>query len=67
MQVDKICFTNFVDLTRLTHLPWLILQPLVASTTIIYESSFKPHAFSWIFTKNSFNKNIYIRMVAITT
>jgi hypothetical protein len=46
MQVDKICFTNFVDLTRLTHLPWLILQPLVASTMIIYESSLKPLAFS---------------------
>jgi hypothetical protein len=45
-QVDKICFTNFVDLTRLAHLPWLILQPTVASTMIIYGSSLKPLAFS---------------------
>jgi hypothetical protein len=46
MQVDKICFTNFVDLTRLAHLPWLMLQPSVASTMIIYESSLEPLAFS---------------------
>jgi hypothetical protein len=46
MQVNKICFTNFVDLSRLAHLPWLILQPLVASTMIIYESSLEPLAFS---------------------
>jgi hypothetical protein len=45
MQVDKICFANFVDLTRLAQLPWLILQPSVASTMIIYESSLKPLAF----------------------
>jgi hypothetical protein len=38
-QVDKICFMNFVDLTYLAHLPWLILQPSVASTMFIYESS----------------------------
>jgi hypothetical protein len=41
MQVGKICFMNFVDLTRLAHLPWLILQPSVASTVIIYESLLK--------------------------
>jgi hypothetical protein len=34
-QVGKIFFTNFVDLTRLAHLPWLILQRSVASTLII--------------------------------
>jgi hypothetical protein len=45
-QVDKICFTNFVDLTRLAHLPRLMLQPLVASTMIIYESYLEPLAFS---------------------
>jgi hypothetical protein len=42
--VDKICFTNFVDLTRLEHLPWLISQPLVASTMIAYESLLEPLA-----------------------
>jgi hypothetical protein len=74
MQVDKICFTNFVDLTRLAHFLWLISQPSVASIMIIYESSLKPLAFltenihreskSWILKKIS-NKNIYIRLVAI--
>jgi hypothetical protein len=65
-QVDKICFTNFVDLTRLAHLPWLILQPSVASTMITYESSLQPLASSmenihhvstsWIFAKNSLTR-----------
>jgi hypothetical protein len=44
MQVDKICFPNFVDLVRLEDLPWLILQLSVASTMIIYESSLEPLA-----------------------
>jgi hypothetical protein len=43
-QVDKICFTNFVDLAHLAHLPWLISQPSVASTMIIYESLLEPLA-----------------------
>jgi hypothetical protein len=69
-------FMNFVDLTRLTHLPWLILQPSVASTTIFYESSIKPLApsmdhihrekFSWISAKKFLNNDIYIRLSAIT-
>jgi hypothetical protein len=49
MQVDEICFTNFVnfvDLAHLAHLPWLISQPSVAPTMIIYESSLEPLA-SW--------------------
>jgi hypothetical protein len=54
MQVDKICEKNFVDLTRLAHFPWLILQPSVASTMIIYESSLKPLAVS---TKNIHRKS----------
>jgi hypothetical protein len=33
-----------VDLTRLAYLPWLILQPSVASTTIFYEFSHEPLA-----------------------
>jgi hypothetical protein len=44
MQVDKICFTNFVDLIHLAHLPWLISQHSVASTMIICESSLEPLA-----------------------
>jgi hypothetical protein len=39
-------FANFVDLTRLACLPWLILQPSVASTMIFYESSHEPLALS---------------------
>jgi hypothetical protein len=65
-----------VDLTRLAHLPWLILQPSVASTTIIYESSFEPLAFSmkhihhekfsWVSAKKFLQNDIYIRLSAIT-
>jgi hypothetical protein len=35
--VNKICFANFVDFARLAHLPGLILQPSVASTTLTYK------------------------------
>jgi hypothetical protein len=56
MQVDKICFTNFVDLTRLAHLR---IQPLAFSMKNIHRESN-----SWIF-KKFFNKNIYTRLVAI--
>jgi hypothetical protein len=69
-------FANFVDLTHSAHLPWLILQPSVDSTTIFYESSFEPLAsstehihrekFSWISAKKFLNNNIYIRLAAIT-
>jgi hypothetical protein len=38
-------FSNFVDLTCLAYLPWLILQPSVASTMIFYEFSHEPLAF----------------------
>jgi hypothetical protein len=68
-------FANFVDLIRLAHLPWLILQPSVASTTIFYESSFKPldsstehihcEIFSWISAKKFLNNDIYNRLAAI--
>jgi hypothetical protein len=44
MQSRQNLFMNFVDLTRLAHLPRLILQPSVASTTIFNESSLKPLA-----------------------
>jgi hypothetical protein len=74
MQVDKICFTNFVDLAHLAHLPWLISQPSVASTMIIYESSLEPLASwkeinhhkcnSWT-SQKFFNKNLYIWLVVI--
>jgi hypothetical protein len=37
MQVDKICFTNFVDFACSAHFPGLILQLSVASTTLSYE------------------------------
>jgi hypothetical protein len=33
-----------VDLIRLAHLPWLILQPSVASTVIFYEFPHEPLA-----------------------
>jgi hypothetical protein len=69
-------FANFVDLTGLAYLPWLILQPSVASFTIFYESSFEPLAsstehihrekFSWISTKKFLNNDIYIRLDTIT-
>jgi hypothetical protein len=69
-------FANFVDLTRLAHLPWLILQPSVASTTILYESSREPLASStehihrektsWISVKKFLNNDICIRLAAIT-
>jgi hypothetical protein len=74
MQVDKICFTNFVDLALLAHFPWLISQPSVASTAIIYESSHEPLASwtginqrkynSWT-SQKFFNKNMYIWLVII--
>jgi hypothetical protein len=44
MQVDKICSRILWTWPALAHLPWLILQPLVASTIIFYESSHKPIA-----------------------
>jgi hypothetical protein len=37
-------FSNFVDLIRLACLPWLILQPSVASTMFFYEFPQKPLA-----------------------
>jgi hypothetical protein len=37
-------FSNFVDLIRLAYLPWLILQPSVASTVILYEFPHEPLA-----------------------
>jgi hypothetical protein len=37
-------FPNFVDLIRLAYLPWLILQPSVASTVIFYEFPHEPLA-----------------------
>jgi hypothetical protein len=47
-QIEEILvFCGCLDhlhLTRLAHLPWLILQPSVASTTIFYESSIEPLA-----------------------
>jgi hypothetical protein len=68
---------DFVGLTRLAHLPWLILQPSVASTTIFYESSLEPLASSTehihrdkkpslISTKKFLNNDIYIHLAAIT-
>jgi hypothetical protein len=39
VQVDKICFSNFVDLLRLADLPRLKLQPSVASTRIFLQTS----------------------------
>jgi hypothetical protein len=65
-----------VDLIRLAHLPWLILQPLVASTTIFYESSLEPLAsstkhihrekISRTSAKKFLNNDICIRLTAIT-
>jgi hypothetical protein len=67
MQVDKICFTNFVDLAHLAHLPWLISQPSVASTMIIYELPLENKLIIvnviHELHKNSFTKNIYIWLV----
>jgi hypothetical protein len=37
-------FSNFVDLIRLAYLPWLILQPSVASTMFFYEFPHEPLA-----------------------
>jgi hypothetical protein len=47
-------FSNFVDLIRLANLPWLILQPSVASTMIFYEFPHKPLLFYYnnVTTKN---------------
>jgi hypothetical protein len=69
-------FANFVDLIRLAHLPWLILQPLVASTTIFYESSLEPLASSTNYVhrekisrtsaKKFLNNGIYIQLDTIT-
>jgi hypothetical protein len=39
VQVDKICFSNFVDLPRSADLPRLKLQPSVASTKIFLRLS----------------------------
>jgi hypothetical protein len=60
----------------LAHLPWLILQPSVASTTIFYESSLEPLAsstehihrekISRTSAKKFLNDDIYIRLTAIT-
>jgi hypothetical protein len=65
-----------VDLIRLEHLPWLILQPSVASTTIFYKFSLEPLAsstehihrgkISRTSTKKFLNNDIYIRLTAIT-
>jgi hypothetical protein len=64
-----------VDLTRLAHLLWLILQPSIASTMIFYESSLEPlvsstehihrEKTSWISAKKFLNNDIYIRLTAI--
>jgi hypothetical protein len=71
-------FSNFVDLIRLAYLPWLILQPLVASTVIFYEFPHEPLALlserfyreklSAICLKEKFlNNGSHIRLTAITT
>jgi hypothetical protein len=43
-----------VDLIRLADLPWLILQPSVASTMIFYDFPHEPLLFSYndVITKN---------------
>jgi hypothetical protein len=68
MQVNKICFMNFADLTHLEHLPWLVSQPSVASTMIVYKSLLEPlasstennhHKCNSRISQKKFNKNIY--------
>jgi hypothetical protein len=70
-------FSNFVDLIRLAYLPWLILQPSVASTMIFYEFPHEPLALlsehfgreklSSIFIKEKFlNDATHIHLTAIT-
>jgi hypothetical protein len=65
-----------VDLIRLAHLPWLILQPSVASTTIFYEFPHEPLALllqrfyrkklSAICVKEKFvNKSLHIHLIEI--
>jgi hypothetical protein len=65
---------NFMDLTHLAHLPWLILQPSIASTMIIYDLPSSPLPFRrrifivkviYELYKKFFNKNIYIRLVVM--
>jgi hypothetical protein len=50
-------FSNFVDLTCLAYLSWLILQPSVASTTISYEFSHDPLA---LFPEYIYREKIFI-------
>jgi hypothetical protein len=64
-----------VDLTRLAYLPWLILQPSVASTMIFYEFPHEPLAllsehfvvkkFSSALRKNFLNDATHIHLTAI--
>jgi hypothetical protein len=69
--------SNLVDLIRLAYLPWLILQPSVASTMIFYELPHEPLALlsecfyceklSSICVKEKFLNNAsHIHLTAIT-
>jgi hypothetical protein len=49
-------FSNFVDLIRLAYLPWLILQPSVASTMIFYEFPHEPLASICVEEKKIFKR-----------